>query len=156
MTNKKDILYSLLILLFLLNGVLVYKLFSFHAPDQNSRPNPPYKILVDRLDFTRAQVKALDTLYFEKEEEIHELAMQLRMQKSNLFEYSKTVNYDPDEVAHLTHDIGTTMAKMDTKVFEILRGIRMICDDRQKIKYDKIFKEIFHKEGRKQHIEMQD
>lgn len=154
MTNKKDILYSLLVLLFLLNGILVFKLFSFHAPDENRRPAPPYKILVDRLKFTKAQTEALDTIYLGREEELHDLAMHLRTQKNNLFEYSKTVNYDPDKVAYLTNDIGATMAKMDTKVFEILRGMRMICDEKQKIKFDALFKEIFHREGRKQHIGM--
>ncbi len=156
MTNKKNILYGLLALMFLLNGFLVFQLYSFSATNQSVRPAPPHQILVDRLDFTAAQRKALDTLYLGREYELHHLAMRLKSQKNTLFEYSKTVEYNPEKVTLLTNDIGITMSEMDRKVFEMLRGIRMICDDKQKIKYDRIFKEIFHKEGRKHHMEMRD
>lgn len=152
--NKKDILYNLLILLLCINGFLVFKLYSFDNAKPKEFRKPPHQILVDRLHFSKHQIKALDTLYSGRENELMEMGMYMSQQKNALFEYSKTEKYDTNKVKYFANEIGLTMSRMDVKVFELLRGIRLICDVKQKKEFDKIFKDVFHKEGKEQHMKM--
>lgn len=149
--NKLNALYTMTLVMLLINGFLIIKLF-IHPGDKNTKPKPPHEILVERLDFSEAQKEALDTLYFSRVDSLKFLGNKLKVYKKSLFEYAKTGKYDEKFVHSTSEGIGITMKQIDVKVFELLRGIRQICDKNQKKKFDSLFKEIFDREGDKQHF----
>jgi periplasmic protein CpxP/Spy len=149
--NKLNTLYVLSITMLIINGFLIFKLF-VNQNHLKPKMRPPHQILVERLEFSEFQKQALDTLYFSREDSLRHLSNKLRVYKNSLFEYAKTGNYNQRFVNQTSEGIGITMKQMDIKVFEMLRGIRQICDEKQKKKFDEIFKEIFHREGDKQHF----
>jgi Spy/CpxP family protein refolding chaperone len=146
--NKLNATYSLLLLMLILNGLLLLKLFK---PSDKKVPKfkSPHEILVSRLNFTENQKRNLDTVYIKRVEKLKHLEMVLKKYKNELFECSKSTKYDSLKVKQLATNIGYNMKEMDVKVFELLRGIRQICDPKQKQKFDEIFKEVFHKEAKK-------
>ncbi|WP_428223479.1 Spy/CpxP family protein refolding chaperone [Flavobacterium sp.] len=151
--NKRDNLYYVVLLMLVLNGFLVFKLFSMDCNKPMEMRKPPHQILVERLHFTPEQEMKLHEIYGSNEQELHVLERQMMQLKNELFNYSKSEAYSEARVGQLAIRIGDTMQAMDIKVFHLMHGIREICDAQQKKKFDAIFKDVFHIEGRKRHLQ---
>lgn len=146
--SKLNASYFLLLLMLFINVFLLTKLYNSPA-NGKSGFKPPHEILVSRLDFTPSQEKALQALYAVRVNQLKHLEDHLKQSKNELFEYSKSEKYDSLHVKKIAANIGNTMRDMDVKVFELLKGIRSICDTRQKNKFDLLFKEVFDNEAKK-------
>lgn len=154
--KKINSLYLIIFFLIAINiGTLI--LSGFKKNDRkNPKPIPPHEILIRQLNFTQEQENQLKNEILVDESELALLSNQLKFHKKKLFNYAKREISDNKLINQSTDSIAYYMKEIDKRVYKLLITTRKTCTTKQKKKFDKIFEEIFNKEGRKKHMFQQE
>lgn len=133
---KSKLLPALLILLFLLNGVLIFMLVK--KPHENQRNHQKRNFLTEQLGFSETQkdkFRELDKIHWVY---IEGLDKEIRENKDVLFNSFSKENFNLDS---LTSSIGLLEAKKESEVFNFFNKVRNLCTLEQTNKFDEIIKE---------------
>lgn len=140
---KSKLLFTLLIMLVSLNGILIYMLIK--NPNKNKQQNKGGFFLIEQLHFSPEQEELffdLDALHREKR---HMLDREIRKQKDILFNSfgNESINIDS-----LINETSKIEAKKEKEVFTFFKSVRKICDAEQQKKFDEIINEALRAKGR--------
>lgn len=150
--SKKSILLIVIIgILILLNvasltTLWVWKFrapFPFPFPMNEKLPSPKGRLIFEKeLNFSKQQLDAVDKLREEHFAGVQKIMDDIRKNKDELFALLK--NPDSLKVNDLTGKIGNDQKEMERAIFNHFQKIRNLCDEKQKAKFDEIFKEIIN------------
>lgn len=104
------------------------------APPQNGRG-----ALVQDLQFDSVQAMRFDSLRQQHFTIMKGLNEQMRKLKDRLFEGLKTPGVSGDSI---TGAIGQQQAKIDLQTYEHFKQVRLLCNDKQKERFDHLIKDI--------------
>ncbi|MFY9243290.1 MAG: hypothetical protein WAO74_09705 [Polaribacter sp.] len=130
---KSKLLPSLLIILIVLNGFLIFLLVK--KPYQNTGRPSQRDFLIEQLQFTQDQKEK-----FEKLDEIHRETMtdldeKIRKQKDVLFNSFSNETINTDSLITIQ---GNLQVKKEKEVFRFFKSARKICAPNQLEKFDEI------------------
>jgi len=148
--SKKSILLIVVIgILILLNVATLTTLWVSRCkepgPPQmiDKLPSPKGRLMFEKeLNFSKQQLEAVDKLREEHFANVQNIMDDIRKNKDELFNLLK--NPDSLKVLDLTGKIGTEQKEIELASFYHFQKIRNLCDDKQKVKFDEIFKEIIN------------
>ena len=130
---KSKLLPSLLIMLILLNGVLIFMLIK--KPHQNNEHPPERAFLTEQLQFSENQKEVFENLDEIHRETMMDLDKIIRKQKDILFNSFGDEDINTDS---LIKKNGELQIKKEQEVFRFFKSVRKICTPAQQEKFDEI------------------
>lgn len=135
-------LYILVGVLLLINiatlGFIWYTTVNVKAELEKHPPRPDNKgsFLADELGFTGEQLNRFDTLKREHHQGVQKIMEQTKELKDQLFECIKTG--DDAKAKELAGKLSENNKAMELLTYEHFKEVRNICNENQKIKFDRI------------------
>ena len=148
--KKNTLLYVLLVVLIAANGYFLYHQFGGKGKrghDSERMRQGPVHFIADRLEFSDAQKQQLEEMNVTHKEKIKSISSEIRQLKDELFNNVSQEIVEQKRIDSILDEISIRERAKDTEVYFHLRGIRGICDDAQKEKFERIMKDVVHKRG---------
>jgi len=130
---KSKLLPTLLILLIVLNGFLIFLLIK--KPHQNREHSPQREFLIEQLQFTDNQKEKFEILDKNHRETMIDLDKKIRKQKDVLFNSFGDESVQIDSIITIN---GNLQVKKEQEVFRFFKSVRKICTPKQQEKFDEI------------------
>ena len=140
---KKKILYSFLLVLLIVNGVLLYLIID---KKMGGGPSKGQTFLTDQLKFSQDQKDQffhLDSEHRDKMKKMDKELSQLRRLLFSSFDNQKNF------IDSVTMRIGDVETDKQIELFSFFGDVREICDENQVKKFDEIIQEVLRKRGPK-------
>ncbi len=132
---KSKLLPTLLILLVLLNGFLIFMLID--KPHERKQEYPQRNFLSEQLNFSDAQKEKFKELDRTRRDFMMSVDKEVQLQKDLLFNSFSKTNFNTDS---LTTKIGALEGKKEAEVFRFFSEVRKLCTPEQVEVFDKIIK----------------
>lgn len=143
--KKNTLLYILLIVLVVMNGFFMFKIFGDkHPPDPN-----PGMFIAKELHFDEKQMNDFSKLNDVHHDAMRKTSRELKELKEALFNQLEAAEVNTAEVNDLTRRIGEKERQKDLKTFYHLKEVQKICTDEQRLRFNSIIQEALHRRGKK-------
>jgi len=142
--KKNTLLYILVAFLVVMNGYFMYEIFVDKKP---KGPNPG-NFIAKELQFDDAQMEQFSEINDRHHEEMMRIMRDVRKLKDELFAYISEATYSKEKVDDITRRIGEKMQLRDEKTFYHFKEVQKICNDEQRVRFNKLIKEALHPPGR--------
>lgn len=147
--KKNLLLYILLIFLILVNGFFLFNHLGKPHLKGPQEPKEPFDFIVKELNFNNDQIKnfeALNTTHRKKMKAIFDGIKEL---KDELFVDISNPEMNENKLDSITTLIGNYEKEKETELFNHFRSIRIICNEKQKKKLNRIMRDALHHNNRK-------
>ena len=144
--KKNILLYVLLAFLIIVNGIFIFLFLA--GPPKNDNRKGPGDFIMKRLEFNDQQIVKFHKLSEEFENKREVNSIEIKSLKDQLFDKISDEVVTDAVIDSITNLIGKKEQAKDLLVFNHFKEMRALCNDTQKIKFDKIIKEALHKGAR--------
>lgn len=146
--NKNILLYILLVFLIVVNG---FFLFNFLG-DSKDKPNEverkrPMDFIVKVLEFDDNQIQQFQKLNEEHHQSIRKYNEDTKNLKDELFTLITAEDVSNTKIDSIIGLLGANEQEREKSIFYNLRDIQSICNDKQKLNFQKIIKDALRKSG---------
>lgn len=140
--NNKTWLW--IIALLLVSNLVLVGFFYLEKPSKSNNSKP---FLEQKLDFTKEQTAAFKLLLDQHEHLMRQKQNSTRVLKDSLFE-GLSKNRSKAEQSVIAAQIGALEASKDMATYEHFQQVRELCNDEQKLKFDRLLRELLRPPGR--------
>ncbi|MEM6687240.1 MAG: hypothetical protein AAF617_15780 [Bacteroidota bacterium] len=123
----------------------MYEIFVDKKP---KGPNPG-KFIAKELQFDEAQMEKFSVINDRHHEAMMTIMRDVRRLKDELFDYISQPTYNEERVEEITRQIGDKIRLRDEKTFYHFKEVQKICNEEQRIRFNKLIKEALHPPGRR-------
>lgn len=145
--KKNILLYILLIVLVVMNGFFMVKIFGDkHPPDRN-----PGLFIAKELNFDTAQMQEFEKINNVHHEAMREISRDIKKLKDQLFNQLSETEVNETKINDITSRIGEKERQKDLKTFYHFKAVQKICVDEQRPRFNSIIQDALHrpKKGRR-------
>ena len=135
--KKNNILYILLLVLVIMNG---FFLFNYLGRPDHKGPKESGNFIVKQLKFNETQLQQFNTLETKHHNQMRAIGDDVKELKNELFNKITSPEINQDNINGLITSITTQVAKKEKELFNRLRAIYELCDDKQKAHFSDIIK----------------
>ena len=143
--NKNLLLYILLAFLILVNGFFIF--IFFNKPPKKGRS--PGDFIVKELKFNEDQMQQFYKFSDEHHHEMRVLSEDIKKLKDALFSKISEEKIPQKKIDSIADLIGKKEQTKDISVFYHFQRVRTICNQEQKVHFDRLLKKALHRGGRK-------
>ena len=145
--KKKLPLYILLLFLIVVNVFFLFNYIEFKEKS-DKQVKRPRVFLIEELSFDSNQQKQFEVLEKEHHDKMQLILKNVIGLKNELFNSLSNrplAIVDKDSVATL---IGKNEARKELEMFRFFKEVKLLCDNKQKVKFDKIINDALKQGGR--------
>ncbi|MDX2245682.1 MAG: periplasmic heavy metal sensor [Bacteroidia bacterium] len=139
---------GVIVLLIVLNMVTLSYLF-FQSParpfegERMGKNDPVYIFFRDEIGFDEAQMATFEQMRAENRLEMRQHHQTMRKLKNSFFGLLATA--ESATADSLAGEIGQLHTRIDMTVFKHFSGLREICNEEQKIRFDQLIEDLLHR-----------
>jgi protein CpxP len=143
--KKNILLYILLIVLVVMNGFFMFKIFGdSHPPGHN-----PGIFIAKQLNFDETQMQDFTKLNDTHHDAMRGISREVKELKDQLFNELSEVEVNKSKINDLTRRIGENERQKDLKTFYHFKEVQKICTDEQRSRFNSIIQDALHRRGKK-------
>lgn len=148
--KKNLLLYILLIFLIVVNGFFLYNYLGNGSSEKPKGPPGVGSFIVKELGFNDTQLEAFKTLSQRHHHRMRNLSDDVKVLKDAMFNGLFEVTENKPVIDSITLLIGDKEKEKEREVFHHFKKVQQLCDENQKVKFQKIIKDALRKGGREQ------
>lgn len=143
--KKNRLLYILLIVLVVMNGFFMVKIFGDkHPPDRN-----PGKFIAKELHFDETQMQEFEKINNVHHDAMREVSREIKELKDALFNELSGTEVNEVKINDITRRIGEKERQKGLETFYHFKAVQKICTEEQRSRFNSIIQDALHRHGKK-------